>query len=98
VTKTTKKHGHKHTTKVQKCSTRLVSGTVKFMIDSDDLAATLGRAHRVYATGVAVPTAGDRWQLVLNDKRVLRPGRYSLTLRTLHGQRRIVQRTTITIT
>ncbi len=99
VTKTTVTNGHKHKTTVQHCTTRLVSGPVTFKIESDDLGATLTRAHRAYATGVAVPTAAGRWQLVLTHQiRQLHPGRYTLILRTLHGQRRIVQRTTVTIT
>jgi hypothetical protein len=99
VTKTVTTHGHKHKVTVKKCTTRLVSGTVKFTIDGDDLRATLSRAHHVYATGVAVLTRAGRWQLVLTrQRRRLLSGRYTLTLRTLHGLRRIVQHTTITIT
>ena len=49
------------------------------------------------ATGVAIPLAAHRWQLVLTRHlRSLRPGRYTLTLRTRRG--RIVQRRPITIT
>jgi len=99
VKKTTTKNGHKHTTKVQKCSTRLVSGVVKFTIDSDDLGASVSRAHHVYATGVAVPTGPGQWQLVLTRHlRHLRSGRYTLTLRTFQSHHRVVQRTKITIT
>ena len=78
VTKTKTKNGHKHTTKVRKCSTRLVSGTVTFVIDSYDLGASISRGHRVYATGVAVSTGTGRWQLVLTHH-LRRP-----TLRPLH--------------
>jgi hypothetical protein len=78
---------------VQNCMTRLVSGTVKFVIDADDLGASVSCGHVIYATGVAVGTGADRWQLVLTrDLRKLRHGRYTLVLRTLHGRRRIVQR------
>jgi hypothetical protein len=98
VTKRTTTKGHRHKTTVQTCSTRLVSGTVKFTIDSGDLGASVSRARRVYATGVALPTGPGRWQLMLTRHiRHLRSGRYTLTLRTLHGQR-IVQHTAITIT
>jgi hypothetical protein len=79
VTKTTTKNGHKHTTKVQKCSTRLVSGTVKFTT-TGSIQASLTRAHLIYATGRAIPTGQHRWQLMLKPKRALRPGRYTLTL------------------
>jgi hypothetical protein len=98
VTETKTRNGHKHTIKVRKCSTRLVSGKVKFVVDSDDLGASLSRGHRVYATGVAVPTGAGRWQLVITHHvRQLRSGRYTLILRTLHSHRRVVQRTAITI-
>ncbi len=99
VTRTIIRHHKKHKTTVQRCSTRLVSGRVKFKIASHDLGASVSRAGATYATGMAIPTGTDRWQLVLTRHlRKLRSGRYTLTLRTLHGRHRIVQRTTITIT
>ena len=64
-TKPTTTHGKKHTRTAQKCTTRLVSGPGKFVIDSDDLGASLSRAGATYATGVAMPVAADSWQLVL---------------------------------
>jgi hypothetical protein len=33
-----------------------------FVIDGDDLGASVARPHRVYATSVAVPTGTGRWQ------------------------------------
>ena len=42
--KTVTTHGHKHKVKVQKCTTRLVSGTVKFTTAAGDLRATVARA------------------------------------------------------
>ena len=99
VTKTVTTSGHKHKVTVQKCTTRLVSGTVKFKIDSGDLGASVSRAHVVYATGVAARRGAGHWQLLLTrHTRQLRPGRYTLMLRTLRGRHRIVERTTITIT
>lgn len=99
VTKTVTTKGHKHKVTVQKCTTRLVSGTVKFVIDSDDLGASVSRAGVTYATGVAIPTGTDRWQLVLTRQiHRLRPGHYTLTLRTRHGKSRILERRQITIT
>ena len=44
VTKTTTVNGHKVKKTVQKCTTRLVSGRVKFTIDGDDLGASVSRA------------------------------------------------------
>ncbi len=99
VTKTVATHGHKHNLTVQKCKTRLVSGTVKFTIDRDDLGASVSRAGVTYATGRAVPTGTGLWRLMLTRQiHRLRPGRYTLTLRTRHGQRRILERRQITIT
>jgi DNA-binding beta-propeller fold protein YncE len=96
VTKTTIKSGHKRTRKVQKCSTRLGSGTVKFTT-AGTIQASLTRGHLIYATGTAIPTGRDGWQLMLTPKRALRPGRYTLTLTTQRG-RRVLERSTITIT
>jgi hypothetical protein len=99
VTKTVTTHGHKHKVTVQQCTTRLVAGTVKFTIDSDDLGASISRAGVIYATGLAVPTGSGRWQLVLTHQiHRLRRGHYTLTLRTRHGQRRILERRQITLT
>ncbi len=68
------RHGkQRHKVKVtqQRCTTRLVSGTIKFVIDSDDLSAYVSRARVVCATGFAVPTGDARRQLMLNDLRSL---------------------------
>jgi virginiamycin B lyase len=82
----------------KKCTTKLVSGVVKFTSTAGDVGASMSRAGVVYATGLAIPTGDGHWRLVLTHRiRMLRSGRYTLTLRTLHGHRRIVQRTTITI-
>jgi hypothetical protein len=97
-TKTTRTRRRKRKVTVQKCSTRLISGTVKFTAASRDVGATVSRAGVRYATGLAVPTGPGRWQLVLDDRRILRPGRYTLTLTTHHGHRRTLERQTITIT
>jgi sugar lactone lactonase YvrE len=97
-TKTTTTRGRKRKVAVEKCSARLISGTVKFTAAGDVDRATVSRAGVSYATGVAVPTGPGRWQLVLDDKRILRPGRYTLTLTTRHGRRRTLEREAITIT
>ena len=99
MTKTVTTKAHKHKITVQKCTTRLVSGTVKFVIESEDLGATVSRAGVTFATGLAIPMGADRWQLVLTRQiHRLRPGHYTLTLRTRHGKRRIVELRQITIT
>ena len=99
VTKTVTTHGKKHKTTVQHCTTRLVSGTVKFTIDGDDLGAGVSRAGVTYATGFAIATGTGRWQLMLTRHlRRLRPGRYTLTLRSRHGGHQVLERIPITIT
>ena len=102
VTKTiTKGTGRKrHNVKVtqQKCTTKLVSGTVKFTTGSANIRATVSRAGVVYATWLALSIGAGRWQLVLNDRRTLRPGRYRLTLRSRHNGRWVIDRRSITVT
>ena len=84
-TKTTTKNGKKHKTTVQHCTTKLVSGTVKFTINSN-ISAAVPRGGVTYATGLAIPTGTDRWQLILtHHQHTLRPGRYTLTLKRRHG-------------
>jgi hypothetical protein len=88
--------GHRRT--VQQCTGKLVSGTVKFTLAGATVHATISRAHTVYATGASVPTGHGGTQLVLNQLRPLRPGRYTLSLRSRRGRQWITHRTQITIT
>ena len=80
VTKTVKGR----TRKVQKCTGRLVSGTVKFTATT--ARATLSRGRAVYARGSSASLGHGRSQLVLSDLRTVKPGRYTLTLRSLSGR------------
>jgi hypothetical protein len=99
VKKSVTTNGHKHTVTVQKCTTKLVSGPVKFTSDRRALSARISRRGVVYATGVAIPRGAGRWQLALTRQtRTLRRGTYTLTLRADRGRGRVVQRRTITIT
>jgi hypothetical protein len=99
VTKKRTKHGRKVAVKVQKCTTRLVSGKVKFTIASHGVEANVSRAGVTYATGRAITTGRGRWQVVLTRRiHPLWPGRYILTLRRSHEGRRILERRPITIT
>ena len=99
VTQTVTTHGRKHKVTTQSCTTRLVSGPVRFTTTGVRSNATVTRGDVTYATGLAVPMGADRWQLALTRRiRQLRPGRYTLTLTTRHGRHRTVQRTTIAIT
>ena len=72
------------------CTTKLVSGTVKFKAAS--ARATLSRHGLVYAAGTA-SVAHGRTSMRLAPLRRLRPGRYTLTLITGKGRdERIVSR------
>ena len=96
---TRKIHGkpHKVTVKRRKCTGRLVSGKVKFTIGSRASSATLSRKSTVYATGVSVPGPHGKSHLVLTDRRPVKGGRYTLTLRIHHQGRWVVRRSQITI-
>ena len=99
VTKKTTKHGRKVAIKVRKCTTKLVSGTVKFTIASHAVRVTVSRAGVTYAVGRAIPAGTRNLRLVLTRQiHPLRPGHYILTLTSRHGARRILDRRPITIT
>jgi hypothetical protein len=75
------------------CTTKLVTGPVKFTTTAVDRAA-LSRGRVVYATGIA--TRGVKHpELALIATRKLRAGRYTLTLRWTTGHIRHTTRTTI---
>jgi hypothetical protein len=63
----------------QRCTTKLVSGTVKFTTAGKVAQATLSRHGVVYAAGTARLGYG-RTSLRLLPMRRLRPGKYTLTL------------------
>jgi hypothetical protein len=65
--------------KKQHCTTKLVSGTVKFTTTGRSAKATLSRHGAVFAAGMARVTHG-RLSLRLTPLRRLRPGHYTLTL------------------
>ena len=94
-TVTRKVKGHRR--KVQKCTGRLVSGTVKFTIVPGSVHATISRNGTVFATGASVPEPAGGFSMVLSGRRLLTPGRYRLTLRTQRGGRSTIRRTTITV-
>ena len=68
----------------QHCTTKLVSGTVKFTSTGKAAQATLSRHGLVFAAGIARSARG-RISLRLLPVRRLRPGRYTLTLITGAG-------------
>jgi len=86
--------GHRKT--VQKCKGKLISGTVKFTSTTATDTATLSRAGIVYGSGESVAVGGAT-ELVLAQRHRLRPGVYTLTLRTRKHGRRIVRKQQITM-
>ena len=86
-----------HTRRVQKCTSRLVSGPAKFTTSGAVDRATISRGRIAYATGTSVQLGGGRSELLLHDLRALHRGRYTLTVRSPHGDRRTLRRETITI-
>jgi hypothetical protein len=92
ITKGTGRARHKVKVKQQQCTTRLVTGPVKFTAASSDRRASLSRAGVIYATGYNRRTrTGSQTSLV--SARQLSRGRYTLTL----GAGRTAQHETITI-
>jgi hypothetical protein len=84
---TTVKQGNK---KVQKCTTKLVSGPLTLKAAAASAHATLSRHGVVYAAGIARAN-GAHLSLRLQSSRRLRPGSYTLTLVTGHGRYRRVR-------
>jgi hypothetical protein len=95
VTKRVKRGGHFVKKRIQRCKTRLLTGPVKFVTHVSRARAVLTRSGMVYAVGPAVRVHGGRWRLSLTDRRQVRPGAYTLTLRGPRG--RILRRTSIRI-
>jgi hypothetical protein len=94
VTLVVKKKGKKVKETEQKCTGKLVSGTVKFTTSGKVVKATLSRTGRVYATGTA--RMGKRTtEGALKLERTLTAGRYTLTLSrggTVLSRRSVVER------
>ena len=90
-----RKHKKVRITK-QVCSTKLVSGTVKFTTTTTGQHASLSRKGVVYATGYARHTAGGLRIWLLAPQRLAR-GRYTLVLGSSQERRRTADHQTITI-
>jgi hypothetical protein len=71
--------------KIQRCTARRISGSLKFTANGTP--ATISRGKVVYGKGWATSRGTGRWQLLIHRLRPLRPGVYTLTLRTPHGAR-----------
>jgi len=78
--------------KKNKCSTKLVSGTVTFTTSSAVRHASISRGDVLYATGL-VTSKG----LVLHALRKVKAGRYTLTVRYRQGDRQMVKRSQIAL-
>ena len=98
VTRTVTRHGKKVKVKRQKCTTKLVSGPVKFTAANTSARATLSRRGVVYATGYAYASRRGVRRTVLLVARTLRPGRYTLTLTSGRGRHTTRTHSQITIT
>jgi Glycine rich protein len=88
------KHHVKH--KVSKCSTKSITGTVKFKTAVAVSRISIMRAKTVYAQGRS-QTVGGRTVMLVTLRRTLRPGRYTLkSVRRSRG-RAISSRRSVTI-
>jgi hypothetical protein len=97
VTRTVTRHGHRVRVKRQVCSTRLVTGPVKLTIASGSAGAALWRGGVVYATGYSQQDR-DGARTTLLAARMLRPGRYTLTVTSRRRGHTVKARGQITIT
>ncbi|HEY3865326.1 MAG TPA: hypothetical protein VGL54_04485 [Solirubrobacteraceae bacterium] len=76
---------------VQRCMTKLVSGTVKFTASGSSASAMLSRRGVVYAAGIARVAHGHT-SLRLTPVHRLRAGRYTLTLTSGAGRHETIRR------
>jgi hypothetical protein len=91
VTATIKRHGHRVKVRRYRCTSRHITGTVRFT--TTGARARLVRGHVLYASGSI-----RHGRLMLHARRGTRPGRYTLILTHRHGHRLITTHHTITIT
>lgn len=82
--------------KQQQCTTKLVSGTVKFTTAGAKASATLSRHGLVFAAGMASVQRG-RLSLRLTPLRRLRHGRYTLTLISGSGSHETIRTEAFTL-
>jgi hypothetical protein len=78
------------------CTTKLVTGPVKFTTAATDERASLSRHGVIYAAGYARHTRAGVRTWLLAARRLAR-GRYTLTLTSRPGRRQITTRTQVTI-
>ncbi len=75
------------TARAPTCTARVRSGSLKLTRTGVTTRATLARGRVTYATGTRLTTAHGQLRLVLNERRSLKPGTYTLTIRQRHGRR-----------
>jgi hypothetical protein len=98
VTETVKRHGKRDRVKRLRCVTRHVAHPFKLKTTGRTVRrATVTRNRATYATGTSARSRGGRLRLLLHTRRRLRPGRYTLTLRSSRGHHRITLRKPLTI-
>src|SRR5262249_55435065 len=91
----TKSKGHPaHRVKVQQCTARRITGSLTFTAKAATARVTISRGALVYASGTGTSRGIHRWQLLIQRRRALRPGTYTLTLRT----GRVTQRASLRVT
>jgi hypothetical protein len=78
-----------HKGRLQQCTAKLVSGVRTFTATATTARATISSGRVVYATGQATAVGAGRWELEIHKRRPLRPGLYTLTLRSHPGARRV---------
>jgi hypothetical protein len=81
----------------QTCTTKLVTGPVKFTATASAARATLSRHGKVFATGSA-RTVNGHIEFLSSDPRVLPRGRYTLTITHKAGRHITTTHQAITIT
>jgi hypothetical protein len=82
---TVRRHGHSELVAGRRCTGRLVVGAKGVTLHGAQSAATLSRGQVSYARGVSVSTGHGESKLLFHVAHALRPGRYTLRLRTRHG-------------
>lgn len=78
--------------KKQQCTTKLLTGKVKFTVTGSAAHASLSRAGVLYATGTT-----SRRGVVLSVRRTVRAGSYTLTLTYGHGHHTTIVRRQVRI-
>jgi hypothetical protein len=83
--------------KVQRCTGRLETGAVRFVVSATNGRATLSRGRTVYATGMSLQTGRTGSVLLLSEQRILKPGHYTLAVRSRANGHTSIHRATIAI-